>query len=38
MGEMVTFGRNAEGQLGRGHTRPTRGIDQIKGMQVKLIN
>ena len=34
MGLMITFGRNSEGQLGRGHTKATRSLDQVKGMQV----
>ena len=33
---MITFGSNNEGQLGRGHTRSTRAIGTVKGMQVQF--
>ena len=33
---MITFGRNHEGQLGRGNTRLTRSIGGVKGMQVRF--
>ncbi|XP_023340046.1 serine/threonine-protein kinase Nek8 [Eurytemora carolleeae] len=35
-GEMITFGRNHEGQLGRGNTRLTRSIGGVKGMQNRI--
>ncbi|CAG0889811.1 unnamed protein product [Darwinula stevensoni] len=36
-GTLVTFGRNSDGQLGRGHSRPTTSPGSVKGMSDKVV-
>ena len=36
-GTLVTFGRNSDGQLGRGHSRPTTAPGSVKGMSDKVV-
>ncbi len=35
-GQLISFGRNSEGQLGRGHTKAVTLPGTVKGMQVSF--